>query len=263
MSTNGASNNSQSSSKFLSHVTSYPVVNSSIETFKSNPYGKQALEIADSTYQRFGKPVEPYLEGPYSYAKPYVAKADELADSGLQRVDGRFPIMKEDTDKVLETSRDYVFWPVNYLYGTYNDEYRKTASHDHKDPNSAGLITLVKAVLSTELRIAADFFQFVANFFGPHYEEQKKKGADYMRQGQETAQHYREAGKSTLLDYQQMGQQKAGEYADQGREMVEQVRGQAADGVEQAKGSAWEGKEQIKGQAQQGREELRLRSGAK
>ena len=122
MTTNGASNNSQSSSKFLNHVTSYPVVNSSIETFKSNPYGKQALEIADSTYQRFGKPVEPYLEGPYAYAKPYVAKADELADSGLQRVDGRFPIMKEDTDKVLETSRDYVFWPINYLYGTYNGE---------------------------------------------------------------------------------------------------------------------------------------------
>jgi len=134
MTTNGASNNSQSSSKFLNHVTSYPVVNSSIETFKSHPYGKQALEIADSTYQRFGKPVEPYLEGPYAYAKPYVAKADELADSGLQRVDGRFPIMKEDTDKVLETSRDYVFWPINYLYGTYNGELALSSSSDESLP---------------------------------------------------------------------------------------------------------------------------------
>ncbi|TKA54887.1 hypothetical protein B0A55_12346 [Friedmanniomyces simplex] len=248
MSTNGT-NDPQSHSKFLTHVTSYPVVNSSIETFK---------------------PVEPYLEGPYAYAKPYVAKADELADSGLQRVDGRFPIVREDTDKVIETGRGYVFWPWKYVYGTYSDEYRKTASHDHKNPNAAGLITLVKALLSTELKIASDFFQFVADFLGPRYEEQKKKGAHYIRQGQETAQQYKEAGRSTLLDYQQMGQQKGEEMGAQGREMVEQVRegaeqgkGQMRDGGGQVKGQAKETKEQVKGQAQQGKEEVRARGGSK
>lgn len=53
-----AINGDRSSSQFLDHLTSYPVVSDGIETFKSNSYGKKSLEIADSAYSRFGKPVE-------------------------------------------------------------------------------------------------------------------------------------------------------------------------------------------------------------
>ena len=113
-------NGEQPSSKFINHVTSYPVVNDSIETFKQNPYGKKSLEIADGAYQKFGKPVEGYLQTPYSYAKPYVSKADELADSGLGSVESRFPIVKEDTNTVVDTAKSYAFWPFSYLYGTWD-----------------------------------------------------------------------------------------------------------------------------------------------
>jgi len=108
-------NGGEASSKFLSHVTSYPVVNDGIETFKQNPYGKKSLELANDTYQKYGKAVEPYLETPYSYAKPYVAKADELADSGLAQVDSHFPLVKEDTDTVVDTAKSYVFWPFKVV----------------------------------------------------------------------------------------------------------------------------------------------------
>lgn len=107
-------------SKTLSHVTSYPVVNDAIETFKQHPVGKKSLELADGAYQRFGKPVEGYLETPYSYAKPYVNKADELADSGLQTVDSHFPIVKEDTHTLIDTAKGYIFWPYSYVVETYN-----------------------------------------------------------------------------------------------------------------------------------------------
>ena len=103
--------NGENGSKFLSHLNSYPVVSDGVETFKSNPYGKKSLELADSAYSRFGKPVEPYLETPYSIAKPYVAKADELADSGLGHVDKRFPIVKENTNTIVDKGKSLIWYP--------------------------------------------------------------------------------------------------------------------------------------------------------
>lgn len=112
-------NGEKPSSQFISHLTSYPAVNDSIETFKSNPYGKKSIELADSAYNRFGKPVEPYLNTPYSYAKPYVQKADELADSGLNTVESHFPIVKEDTHTIVDTAKSYIWWPYNYVNGAW------------------------------------------------------------------------------------------------------------------------------------------------
>jgi hypothetical protein len=107
-------------SKFLSHATSYPVVNDSIETFQSHPYGKKSLEVVGGLYDKYGKPVEGYLQTPYSYVKPYVEKADELADAGLGHVDSHFPLVKEDTETVKETVKSYAFWPYSYIINTWN-----------------------------------------------------------------------------------------------------------------------------------------------
>lgn len=104
-------NGDSKSSKFLTHLNSYPVVSDGVETFKSNSYGRKSIDLADSAYQRFGKPVEPYLETPYSYAKPYVNKADELADTGLGHVETRFPIVKEDTTTIVDKGKSIVWFP--------------------------------------------------------------------------------------------------------------------------------------------------------
>lgn len=114
--------NGDASSKTISHLTSYPAVSDGIETFKSNPYGKKSLEIVDSAYARFAKPVEPYLEKPYSYAKPYVSKADDLGHRALNTVDGHFPIVKENTDTIIEKAKGTAFWPYSYLSQTWNGE---------------------------------------------------------------------------------------------------------------------------------------------
>lgn len=130
--TNGTSSpsNKPTSSKFLSHLQSYPVVSSSVSTFQNHPYGKKSLELADSAYTKYGKAVEPYLEKPYGYAKPYVAKADELGDKGLTSVEERFPIVREETGSIVEKGRGWVWWPLelagkgkNYVMGTWNGEY--------------------------------------------------------------------------------------------------------------------------------------------
>jgi hypothetical protein len=120
--TEALTNGEKPASKFLSHITSYPVVSDGIETYKSNPVGKKTLELADGAYNRFAKPVEPYLERPYGYAKPYVQKADEMADNGLNKVEGHFPIVKEDTKTVVNTAKNYIFWPYSYLATTWQGQ---------------------------------------------------------------------------------------------------------------------------------------------
>lgn len=116
-------NGEKHSSQFISHFTSLPAVNDGIGAFKSNPYGKKSLELVDGAYSRFGKPVEPYLQTPYSYAKPYVQKADELADSGLSWSENKFPIVKEETGTIVDTAKGYVFWPYSYVSQTWQGMY--------------------------------------------------------------------------------------------------------------------------------------------
>ena len=117
------SNGDRPSSQFLEHLTSSPAVHDGIETFKANPYGKKSIQIADGVYAKLGKPVEPYLETPFSYAKPYVQKADELANSGLGTVESHFPIVKEDTETIMDNLNSLlstVLSPLGYLKETWD-----------------------------------------------------------------------------------------------------------------------------------------------
>jgi len=242
-------NGEKPSSKFISHATSYPIVHDGIEQFKQHPVGKKSLEVADGAYQKFGKPVEPYLETPYSYVKPYVTKADELADSGLNHVDARFPIVKEDTNALFDKSKSLAFWPYNYVMQTWRgkhirpavfvaiiltviaDEFEKTAKHNDR---GYGISTSVMAIVSTELKIASDFFQAVADFLGPKYEEGKKKGADYVRQAEETTEHYKQIGQDKVNEYANAGQQKADELKSETEKKKDQAKQHAQEAQKKA-----------------------------
>ncbi|KAJ9649102.1 hypothetical protein H2201_007257 [Coniosporium apollinis] len=174
-------NGEKPSSQFLSHLTSLPLVSDSIETYKSNPYGQKTLNLAHSTYDRFGAPFVPYLKGPYSWVAPYVQKADSLADSGLTKAEQTFPIVKEDTEKVKGTILDYALFPVHvgmkgkdYIFSTYDDQYKKTGGD--------GLVTSVKAAISTEMKVAIDAYSFIMSYLGKGKETAQKK-AQEKKQG--------------------------------------------------------------------------------
>lgn len=156
-------------------MTSYPVANDLITTYKNNSLGRKSLDVANSAYDNFAKPFFPYLQGPWSIVKPYVEKADSLADSGLGQVDSHFPIVKEDTEKIKSTAMDYVFSPIHvaakgrdYLFETYNDEYRKMGGQD-------GVAKTVKTIVSTELKVIGDVFTTIGEFFGQKKEAAKQK----------------------------------------------------------------------------------------
>ncbi|CZT14669.1 uncharacterized protein RCC_00643 [Ramularia collo-cygni] len=234
-------NGEKHSSQFISHFTSLPAVNDSIGAFKSNPYGKKSLELVDGAYSRFGKPVEPYLQTPYSYAKPYVQKADELADSGLSWGENKFPIVKEETGTIVDTAKGYVLWPYSYVSQTWQDEYKKTASHNERGP---GLTTSGLALISTELRIATDVFHTIVNFLGPKAQEGKKNASDYAHSIGEKAQDLKQNGEKKANDYAKVGQEKVNDYAKAGQEKMNEAKQYGEEKKEQGEQKAQKAKDE-------------------
>lgn len=114
------------------------------------------------------------------------------------------------------------------------DEYTKTARHNNRGP---GVTTSVLALISTELKIASDFFQTIADILGPKYEESKKKGAEYVREAEDKAQHYKELGQDKLNDYTKHGQQKVDELNKEGQKKADEAKAKGEDVKEQAKGA--------------------------
>ncbi|KAL1978464.1 hypothetical protein VTN31DRAFT_1323 [Thermomyces dupontii] len=156
--------------KSLSHLTSYPVISDSITTFKNNKYGAKSLQYADEGYQRFAKPFLPYLSGPYSYVAPFVEKADTLIDSGLSKVDERFPVLKKDTKSIQETIVDTASRPLRLasdvqqrVLDTYGSEYKKFGGN--------GLIAGTKAAISTGLVISQESLAWLSSVLGAKKEQ--------------------------------------------------------------------------------------------
>ena len=87
------------------------------------------------------------------------------------------------------------------------------------------------ALISTELKLASDFFQAVADFLGPKYEESKQKAHAYKVDAQEVVDGYVKEGK----EYQAAAVDKAGEYARLGEEKVGEARASGVEKVEQGK----------------------------
>ena len=116
------------------------------------------------------------------------------------------------------------------------DEYQKTANHKSRGP---GVSTLIMALISTELKIASDFFQVVADFLGPKYEDTKKKGADYVDDVQKKG-----------ADYVNEAQKKLGEYQNAGQEKAEDAKKEASKTKEDAKKEASKTKQEAEKRVQ-------------
>ncbi|KAJ5585185.1 uncharacterized protein N7459_004985 [Penicillium hispanicum] len=157
-------NGEKAHSQFLDHLTSYPVISDSITLFKSNPYGAKSLQYADEGYARFAKPVLPYFVKPYSYIAPYLTRADSLGDRGLSQIDTRFPIIREDTQKIRGTIYNHASYPVRFagdvkhhVFDTYGTEYKKCGGY--------GVVASGKAVITTSLVLSSESLSWASTWF--------------------------------------------------------------------------------------------------
>ncbi|KAL8702722.1 MAG: hypothetical protein Q9201_004098 [Fulgogasparrea decipioides] len=181
-------NGEKPSSQFLAHVTSYPAVSDSLDAIENNPYGKKGIELANEGYNKVVAPVIPYAERPYGYVKPYVQKADELADDGLKKVDAKFPIVKEDTEKIKGSILNIAFLPFrlandgkDYVLSTYNKEYKKCGGD--------GYIAGGKALITTGLVVTSDSLAWFANYLN----QKKEEGKDVAKDTKEAAKEKKDA----------------------------------------------------------------------
>jgi len=160
-------------SAVLSHIQSYPLVSDSIKTYQGNPYGAKSIELTNAGYAKFVKPTLPYFEAPASYAKPYVAKADELGDKFLSKFDERVPIVKTETKEIQSTIVSYVNWPIetanstkDWAFNTYKDEYSKCGGE--------GYVAGGKAVITTSLVLSSDVLKWISSFLQAKKEQAKE-----------------------------------------------------------------------------------------
>jgi hypothetical protein len=151
-------------------------VSDSINTIKENPYGAKSIDLTNAGYAKFVKPAVPYFQTPASYAKPYVAKADELGDKFLSRFDERVPIVKSETKEIKGTLASYINWPLeqanstkDWAFNTYNEEYKKCGGE--------GYVAGGKAVVTTSLVLSSDVLKWVSSFL-----QQKKEQAKEVAQ---------------------------------------------------------------------------------
>lgn len=168
-------------SAFLDHAYKYPVVSDSISAFQSNPYGQKSIDITNALYARFVKPAFPYLETPASYAKPYVAKIDQIGDSLLTKVEEKAPIVKSETQEIKGTIFEYAGWPLkfageqkDYVLSTYNEQYKKNGGD--------GIVAGGRALFSGSLVITSDYLSFLASFL----QKAKKESEDKAKEATET-----------------------------------------------------------------------------
>lgn len=165
--------NGDTSSQFLSHLESYPVVTDSINAVKSNPYGQKSLNIADAGYKNFVAPVVPYAQRPYGYVAPYVSKADQLADGVLNKADERYPVLKEDTQKLKGNIVDLVFMPLR-LAGQSKDYALNTYANEYKKCGGDGYVAGGKAIITSGLVITSDTFAWLATYLSNKKEQAKE-----------------------------------------------------------------------------------------
>lgn len=93
----------------------------------------------------------------------------------MSKVDTKFPIVKEDTNKLKETVAGLAGLPFTvvgkgkeYVLGTWQDEYQKTRGED-------GLVKSAKAFLSTELKIGHDGYNYLLQYWAKGKKEAGKK----------------------------------------------------------------------------------------
>ncbi|KAI9674149.1 MAG: hypothetical protein M1817_001967 [Caeruleum heppii] len=237
------------SSASISHLTSYPVVHDSISAYKSNPLGQKTVNLAENAYHSFAAPVLNMFSGPYQYVSPYVNKADSIADSGLQKVDQTFPIVKKPTGELKDNVMSLALFPLrktlegkDYVFNTYSSEYQKVGGNS--------LMTTGKAMISTGLVVTSDSLGWLSNFLSAKKEQAK----DYTGPKVDSASQF---AREKADQAQQYASQKTG----QAQQYASDTQNYAAQKTEQAKQTGSQKADQAKHSANQKTEQAKQKTG--
>jgi hypothetical protein len=157
-----------------------------VSAFKENPYGSKSIDLTNTGYAKLVKPALPYFETPASYAKPYVAKADELGDKFLSKIDERVPMLKTETKEIKGTITSFIYWPITKTTET-KDWALKTYDSEYKKCGGDGIVAGGKALVTTPLILGSDVLQWLSSFLAAKKEETKQVLQEKANKAQEKA----------------------------------------------------------------------------
>ncbi|CAJ2511420.1 Uu.00g070450.m01.CDS01 [Anthostomella pinea] len=213
----------------LSHISEYPVVNDSLSYLKKNPYGQKSIELSDSAYQTFAKPIMPYLARPYQYVSPYVQKADYIGDNALGRFDQRLPILTKSTDELLDYGQNIIFFPLRKSMQTKDHLFDVYAS-ERKKFNGEGLVTYGKAWVSTGLVATSEVLTWIGDMIRASKQQAKQFGNEAAEQAKETGSEAAEQAKQSG----NQASEKTKETGNQASEKAKQTGNQAREKTKEA-----------------------------
>ncbi|KAK8087114.1 perilipin-like protein- Mpl1 [Apiospora phragmitis] len=102
------------------------------EVHPSSATLQKSIELGDSAYQTFAKPLLSIFARPYQYVSPYVKKADHLGAGALNKIDERLPALKKPTNELYLGGKQVVFYPVvkgkettDHVFSIYSSECKK------------------------------------------------------------------------------------------------------------------------------------------
>jgi hypothetical protein len=133
--------------------------------------------VTNAGYSKFVKPALPYFETPASYAKPYAAKADEMGDKFLSKVDEKVPALKSETEDLKKSVSGLIFWPLtkgvetrDWILDIYGKEYKKCGGN--------GYVAGGKAAVTTPLVVSSEVLQWLSSFLQTKGQEAKEVVAE-------------------------------------------------------------------------------------
>jgi hypothetical protein len=159
-----------------------------------------------------------------------------MGDDTLNFIDDRFPAVKDTGISDLKNHAiDAASIPFNlasstrdYVSDIWADEYQTTSRENN---GRKDLSTFFWAMLSTDLRIAAESMRAVSNYLAPkrdeaaqRYEKMKSQARGAVGEAKEYSAEKKEQGKRNASTYLQYGQ-----------EQVDKAIGATAQGAEQGK----------------------------
>jgi hypothetical protein len=162
---NGDTSLHSNNSLFLKHLLTYPVVKDGVSTFQQNQLGQKSIQLSDAAYRTVAGPILPYFTKPYQIFWPYLAKADQLGDETLSKVDERFPAIKKPTGELYADAKSLVFLPIHkglegkdHIVGVYSAECSKVRGEN--------LVGYGKALVGTVFAIGSETIGWVSALIG-------------------------------------------------------------------------------------------------
>jgi hypothetical protein len=127
--------------------------------------------MADQGYNAYAKP----LLGYFKPLAPYIAKVDSLGNEGLNRVDGTFPIVKQNPETIRGTLMTYISAPIR-IAGSQKEHVLQVYSSECTRSGGDGYVSRGKALVTTGLKVASESLAWLSNVLIPDSGRHQQNG---------------------------------------------------------------------------------------